>query len=188
MGLPPLLLPAFLSVDTCARFREAINVGEFSAAAVAVDGFHVDEAVRRTFEVDVDASAFARADETIAAAVPIIAEHFATRLARHEGTGFLRYSTGGFYRVHADVTPEWPSDFPRTISVIVFLTTAGEREGSDCAGGTLRLYPDRHDEPGALVFDVEPVAGTLVAFPATTPHEVLPVTRGIRDVIVDWLY
>jgi predicted 2-oxoglutarate/Fe(II)-dependent dioxygenase YbiX len=27
-----------------------------------------------------------------------------------------------------------------------------------------------------------------VAFPADVPHEVLPVTAGVRDVVVDWFY
>jgi predicted 2-oxoglutarate/Fe(II)-dependent dioxygenase YbiX len=45
----------------------------------------------------------------------------------------------------------------------------------------LRLYT-----PDAV--DVVPRAGTLVAFPSDTPHEVLPVTGGVRDAIVDWFY
>jgi predicted 2-oxoglutarate/Fe(II)-dependent dioxygenase YbiX len=61
--------------------------------------------------------------------------------------------------------------------VVVFLTTAGE----ECEGGSLRLY-----EPEAV--DVVPRAGMLVAFPSDTPHEVLPVTAGVRDAIVDWFY
>jgi len=28
----------------------------------------------------------------------------------------------------------------------------------------------------------------LVAFPSGLPHEVLPVTAGIRDAVVDWFY
>jgi predicted 2-oxoglutarate/Fe(II)-dependent dioxygenase YbiX len=30
--------------------------------------------------------------------------------------------------------------------------------------------------------------GTLVAFASDVLHEVLPVTAGIRDVVVDWFY
>jgi predicted 2-oxoglutarate/Fe(II)-dependent dioxygenase YbiX len=33
-----------------------------------------------------------------------------------------------------------------------------------------------------------PRAGTLVAFPSDVPHEVLPVTSGLRDAVVDWFF
>jgi predicted 2-oxoglutarate/Fe(II)-dependent dioxygenase YbiX len=39
-----------------------------------------------------------------------------------------------------------------------------------------------------LSIDLAPVEGTLIAFPATWLHEVLPVTAGVRDAIVDWFY
>jgi predicted 2-oxoglutarate/Fe(II)-dependent dioxygenase YbiX len=59
----------------------------------------------------------------------------------------------------------------------MFLTSAGER----CEGGVLRIY---HPDP----FDIAPKAGTLVAFPSEVPHEVLPVTSGVRDVVVNWFF
>ncbi|TMG81164.1 MAG: 2OG-Fe(II) oxygenase, partial [Betaproteobacteria bacterium] len=60
---------------------------------------------------------------------------------------------------------------------VVFLTSAG----GGCEGGSLRLYT-----PDAL--DIAPRAGMLVAFPSDIPHEVLPVTAGVRDAVVDWFY
>ena len=36
--------------------------------------------------------------------------------------------------------------------------------------------------------DIHPRAGTLVAFLSSTLHEVTPVTAGVRDTVVDWLY
>jgi len=36
--------------------------------------------------------------------------------------------------------------------------------------------------------DIAPRAGLFVAFPSETAHEVLPVTAGVRDAIVDWFY
>jgi predicted 2-oxoglutarate/Fe(II)-dependent dioxygenase YbiX len=45
----------------------------------------------------------------------------------------------------------------------------------------LRLLPDN-----APSIDIVPRRGLLVAFPADTVHEVLPVTGGHRDTVVDW--
>ena len=151
--------------------------GAASPAEIYADGFRVDEATRRAFDVDVDEVVIDDVQRTIEAARPHVAEFFGIPLSRDEGPGFLRYTRGGFYRVHRDVAPDVDEDFPRRISVVVFLTTAGE----ECEGGSLRLY-----SPDAV--DIAPRAGMLVAFPADTPHEVLPVTGGVRDAIVDWFY
>ena len=56
-------------------------------------------------------------------------------------------------------------------------------ERGDFAGGELQLYPEGRD-----AVTITPVAGTLVAFPSDWSHEVLPVTRGTRDVVVDWVH
>jgi predicted 2-oxoglutarate/Fe(II)-dependent dioxygenase YbiX len=66
----------------------------------------------------------------------------------------------------------------------VFLTTAGV----DCEGGSLRLYAGSHGPAPSAALDIAPRAGMLVAFPSDIPHEVLPVTAGVRDAIVDWFY
>jgi predicted 2-oxoglutarate/Fe(II)-dependent dioxygenase YbiX len=39
---------------------------------------------------------------------------------------------------------------------------------------------------GAEPIDIVPQRGLLVAFPAETVHEVLPVIDGHRDTVVDW--
>jgi predicted 2-oxoglutarate/Fe(II)-dependent dioxygenase YbiX len=55
-------------------------------------------------------------------------------------------------------------------------------------GGALRLYGLADPGDPAVPFDIVPAAGTLVAFPSDVLHEVLPVTAGVRDAIVDWFY
>jgi predicted 2-oxoglutarate/Fe(II)-dependent dioxygenase YbiX len=52
----------------------------------------------------------------------------------------------------------------------------------DFEGGELQLVPD--DRPPVTI---TPRAGTLVAFDAGIPHQVLPVIGGMRDSVVDWL-
>ncbi len=150
--------------------------GEATPAEVHADGFVVDRQVRRTLEVDVDSTTAQEVERSIASVCERVARFFDIPLSEDEGPGFLRYIVGGFYRRHCDVLSD-AEEFPRRISVVMFLTSAGEQ----CEGGALRIY-----QPEA--FDIAPKAGTLVAFPSTMPHEVLPVTAGVRDVVVDWLF
>jgi SM-20-related protein len=147
-----------------------------SPAEIYADGFRVDETARRAFDVDVEDAVVEEVQRAIDGARTQVAEFFDVQLSGTEGPGFLRYASGGFYGLHRDVAPEWES-FPRRISVVVFLSTSGE----ECEGGSLRVYDP---EP----VDIVPRAGTLVAFRSELPHEVLPVTAGVRDAIVDWFY
>ena len=146
-----------------------------SPAEIYFDGYRVDEDARRAFDVDVDAALVDEVRRAIEARRSDVADFFHTALTGDEGPGFLRYTAGGFYRVHLDVAAGW--DFPRRISIVAFLTTAGQ----GCTGGVLRLY-------GPDVVDIAPRAGMLVAFASDVPHEVLPVTGGVRDAVVDWFY
>jgi predicted 2-oxoglutarate/Fe(II)-dependent dioxygenase YbiX len=151
--------------------------GEPTPAEVHANGFVVDRQVRRTLEVEVDSTTVAEVERSIASVCQRVARFFGIPLSGDEGPGFLRYPAGGFYRRHRDVPSGSGDDFPRRISVVMFLTSAGKR----CEGGALRIYrPDP--------FDIAPRAGTLVAFPSEVPHEVLPVTSGVRDVVVDWFF
>ena len=168
------IAPDFWSAERCDSVRTAIDRAELSRAEIFETGYRVDESVRRTFEADVDPDIVRRAEESIAAVRPRVAEFFATALLGSEGASFLRYPAGGFYRAHRDCLPADDEQFPRRISVVLFVTGA-------CEGGVLRVY-------GPDTYDVQPVAGTLAAFPATWLHEVLLVTAGVRDAIVDWFY
>jgi len=154
-----------------------MDSGAAMPAEIYADDYCVDEDARRAFEVEVRDDVINEVQHAIGRIRQEIAEFFGIALRGDEGPGFLRYSIGGFYRRHLDVSPEWDERFPRRISVVVFLTSAGEQ----CEGGALRVYLPE-------MCDVTPRAGTLVAFPSDLPHEVLPVTSGVRGVIVDWLF
>jgi predicted 2-oxoglutarate/Fe(II)-dependent dioxygenase YbiX len=170
---PELLLPS-----DCARIRAAIDSGAASPAEVYdADTYRVDEDARRAFEIEVGEDIINEVQGVFGRVRPQVAQFFGVALSGDEGPGFLRYRPGGFYGRHVDASPEWDEHFPRRISLVLFLTSVG----GQCEGGSLRFYlPD--------TFDVAPRAGTLVAFPADVPHEVLPVTGGVRDVVVDWFF
>lgn len=182
------VLPDVLSSSACGRLRAAIDRSALSPAAILVDDYHVDMAVRQTMEADVDAGTIAEVEAILATVRPRVASFFAVPLAGAEGPGFLRYLPGGFYAPHRDILETDGETFPRRISIVLFLTTSStaDRDGT-CDGGALRLY-GLDEADGSGVVDIAPVAGTLVAFPSSRLHEVLPVQSGIRDAIVDWFY
>ena len=141
------------------------------------DDYNVDEDARRASEIEVAEDIVNEVQGAIDRVRPEVAQFFGIALSGHEGPGFLRYAPGGFYGRHVDVSPEWDELFPRRIAVVLFLTSAG----GQCEGGSLCVYLPE-------MCDIPPRAGTLVAFPADVPHEVLPVTSGVRYVVVDWFY
>ena len=153
--------------------------GRRSAAEILDGDYRVDSEARRAWEVEVEGEALADVDASVREACPRISKFFSIMLTHNEGPGFLRYEPEGFYGPHIDCFADGSDEWPRRISLVLFLTTAADGDG-----GTLRLYPG--DGSGSPV-DVSPAAGTLVAFPSDWRHEVLPVTRGVRDSIVDWL-
>lgn len=168
----------FVRSDFCgpmerSRIRAAIGNAHMLPAEIYSDGYRSDQQARRAYEVEVDDDVIVDVQRALETVRPEVARFFDIPLTGDEGPGFVRYLAGGFYRRHCDVLDE----FPRRISVVLFLTTSG----IESEGGALRIY-------GPDAFDIVPAAGTLVAFPADVPHEVLPVTAGVRDVVVDWFY
>jgi predicted 2-oxoglutarate/Fe(II)-dependent dioxygenase YbiX len=171
------VLREFWKPAACSRVRAAMERGRGTIAEIYADGYRVDENTRRAFDVDVDADTVEEVQRDIDAVRSKVAQFFGMTLSGEEGPGFLRYEYGGFYRLHCDIAAGLDDSFPRRISIVVFLTSAG----CGCEGGSLRLYT-----PEAL--EIAPRAGMLVAFPSDIPHEVLPVTAGVRDAVVDWFY
>jgi predicted 2-oxoglutarate/Fe(II)-dependent dioxygenase YbiX len=181
----------FLDAAACADLRRAIAAGRSTPAEIYDEGYRVDPAVRRTFDVDVTASVVSRVEQLFAAARDGIGDAFGVTLRGAEGPGFLRYPAGGFYRAHQDALGDADGRFPRLLSVVLFLTGSTDvmtpvALADACIGGALRL----HDSSGfaSEPVDVAPARGMLVVFPSHLVHEVLPVTAGVRDVIVDWFY
>lgn len=170
------VVPEFWNDVNCVRVREAMDRGHASCAEIYAAGYRVDDVARRALEVEVDETIIDEVQRALDSIRAQVAQFFGTRLSGEEGPGFVRYERGGFYRTHRDVAPG-NEEFPRCISVVVFLTTAGV----EFEGGALRLY-------GRRTREIVPRAGTLVAFPSDVAHEVLPVTAGVRDAIVDWFY
>jgi SM-20-related protein len=179
----------FFDKAACARVRAAMHRGEAEAAEIYVNGYVIDERIRRTLDIAVDSETVAMVERAFADLRPEVADFFGEALSAAEGPGFLRYPPGGFYRAHRDCLDEPGQEFPRRVSLVLFLTD-GDRGAGDghCTGGCLRLYGVAEPAHETVPLDISPVAGTLIAFRSQVLHEVLPVTGGVRDAIVDWLY
>lgn len=142
--------------------------------------------VRRTRSIEIETAVqdwFERRLDAITADL----EALGIPLGAREGTGFLRYPPGGFYRAHRDrgKVDGWPDAARRAVSVVAFLNDASMTGTPGAfAGGELWL----HAEGSAVSVRVVPETGLLVAFPSIRLHEVLPIRAGVRDAAVDWFY
>jgi predicted 2-oxoglutarate/Fe(II)-dependent dioxygenase YbiX len=157
--------------------------GEMAPAEV-VDGLPVvDRSVRDALDVTIDPALLDLVDERLVPHRDLAARHFGLVLSGSVGASCLRYPPGGHYQRHRDRDPDFgPGTDDRQLTVVVWLNSAETRWApGDFGGGTLRVFA-----PDGGTHDMIPRAGTLVVFPADWPHEVLPVTRGLRDVVVDW--
>jgi SM-20-related protein len=113
---------------------------------------------------------------------PRIEAHFGRSLDGFEEPQFLRYGPGDYFVAHQDGNTPLVHDESRfrRVTVVIFLSAQSEHPTPETfCGGSLVL----HAEPPLLL---APGPGTLLAFPAETTHEVLPITHGERLTIASW--
>lgn len=113
-------------------------------------------------------------DEDIYASVSKIfkilnTKHKHLTVQQDSGYGLLRYFEGGFYTQHTDDA----MDFPRTISCSLSLN-------DDYDGGEFGFFD------GKLKYKLK--KGSSIVFPSNFlyPHEIMPVTNGVRYSIITW--
>jgi predicted 2-oxoglutarate/Fe(II)-dependent dioxygenase YbiX len=192
MNLPePTLIRDFLDAATCREVRTAMDRGLVEAAEILESGIVLDQEARRASSIDVDACTLAAVEQRLDAVRDELSARWGVPLHGREGAGFVRYSTGGFYRPHRDQgeDADWPAAAARRIAVVVFLNSAADGlNRRDFVGGELVIHYDPLGGRGRPPIRVLPRAGMLVAFDAAWLHEVRPVKQGIRDVVVDWFY
>ena len=185
---PVQVIENALDAESCAQIRRAMDVGVAEAAEVLDEQIELQEDVRRTSHIEVDEATLQRLDRTLDTHRARIEQFFGLSLPEREGISLLRYDAGGFFKPHRDhgYVDSWPGAARRRVSLVLFLTTSCELDPTGTfSGGVLRLH---FDEAPARSRDIHPRAGRLVAFLSSTLHEVTPVTAGVRDAVVDWLY
>ncbi len=184
----PLVVPDFLTADECRRLRAAMDGDVAEAAEMLGETIDLDQSARRASLIEVEEDTLAFLEERLESARPEAARFFGVTLRGREGPGILRYPPGGFFGPHRDRgdVPAWPDAARRQVALVLFLSTSRDAAPlGTFSGGVLRLFAD---DGNLSSIDVIPTAGTLVAFPATTLHEVTAVRDGVRDTVVDWFY
>jgi PKHD-type hydroxylase len=92
----------------------------------------------------------------------------------NEGFQFTNYKApSGKYGKHVDRAINMPV---RKLSISIQLTNPEEYEG-----GELKLYDGEEETV------MDKTQGTLIIFPSYVLHEVMPVTKGIRNSLVTWV-
>jgi predicted 2-oxoglutarate/Fe(II)-dependent dioxygenase YbiX len=180
-----VVIDGFLDEATCQSLRTRMSEGATEDAQILDASIRLDQMVRRAAYLEVDEATQDAVDQYLESSRAYIEARFG-RLGSREGASLLRYQPGDFYLPHRDRgdLPSWPAAALRAIAVVIFLNSAREAAADGTfRGGTLRLFVDERD---SRFVDVYPRAGTLIAFPATTRHEVTVVRNGVRDVVVDW--
>lgn len=149
--------------------------GTAEPAEILGDNVTLDAGVRRASDISVEPDVVRDVEALLDGRRAEVSGCFSVPLLEREGPAFVRYGAGGMYRPHRDRgdVPSWPGAARRRVAVVIFLNDG-------FAGGVLRLL----DDP----VDIVPREGTLVAFDASTLHEVTEVISGTRDAIVDWFY
>jgi 2OG-Fe(II) oxygenase superfamily/SEC-C motif len=108
-----------------------------------------------------------------------VAEAMCRQIQWFEKPQVLRYESGGLYGPHADsdhfvsAKSHWRKVIDRDVSLLLYLN-------EEFAGGTLNFRQ--------FNYTYRPRTGDLLCFPSggQYAHEALPVTSGIRYVIVSW--
>ncbi len=97
-GVPLLIQPAFLDLQTCERIRRGMDHGIDEAAEIVGDQITTRDTVRRGRSIEIEAQLLEFVETQIDGARPAIERTIRQPLGEREGTGFLRYQAGGFYR------------------------------------------------------------------------------------------
>ena len=183
----------FFDAATCEAMISEMRAGGHSPATVRTTGSHYEVIadIRSAKWSNVSERMAALTEARLVAVKPAVERHFNVTLRDLQPVQFLVYQQGDFYGAHRDDSREETADRiskARRISVVIFLNSSVSDARDGCyGGGFLTMYGLFGDERAKNTgFPLAGKAGTLVAFPADTPHEVTAVQWGERYTIVTW--
>jgi SM-20-related protein len=174
---------------TLDRMRREMRGAEGDPATVlgSTAQQRVTSSARKATQVAVSGPTRGVVVDLLAELRPRIEAHFAQPVTGFEEPQFLRYGAGDYFVAHQDGNTPLVRDDSRfrRVSVVLFVNAQSEHPTPGTfGGGVLVLYEGfARDEPAVTL---TPAPGRLVAFPAETTHEVLPITRGERLSVVSW--
>lgn len=149
----------------------------------------VDERVRRVARLAPTPESVGRVKRRLLEAREAVAAHFGIRLESCEDPQFLRYRAGDFFVAHQDGNTGMllgDTEQSRKVSVVIFLNRQSETPEPGAYGGGLLVFTEWRAGRTPGRYALAAGAGSLVAFPSDTTHEVTPVDWGDRYSIVSW--
>lgn len=185
------LLRGFFAARRCDEMIEELARAPAHAATVYGLGetSAVDERVRKVTRLMPAAATVEFVRQRLLEMRAAVGAHFGISLESCEVPQFLRYRVGDFFVAHQDGNTGLllsDREQARKVSVVILLNRECEMPEAGSYGGGSLVFTEWR--PGRIrgQYRLTGEAGTLVAFPAETTHEVIPVTRGERYSIVSW--
>ena len=172
----------FLDKSTCESVVAAMCSSESFQATLygRTTSGSVDNNVRRSLRHDLSLSIVNVVKEKLFERTAEIEAHFSVKVRECEEPQFLHYRVGDFFVAHQDGNTGLLrlDQENRRVSVVIFLSSSDAHRGGDL------VFHD-YREHKRFAFSMEK-AGTLLAFPSETTHEVTPVISGERFSIACW--
>lgn len=185
------LMRDFFNAHQCSELiAELSSVPEVPATVYGLaETGSVDQRVRNVARLAPSAETVARVTNRLVEIREAVGVHFGLNLSKCEEPQFLRYREGDFFVAHQDGNTgllRSEREQSRQVSLVIFLNGQSEiPEAGHYVGGAL-VFSEWHPGRTAGQYSLTGEAGTLVAFPSETTHEVIPVTWGERYSIVSW--
>jgi SM-20-related protein len=149
----------------------------------------VDEQVRKVARLRPSSEKIERVRQLLLETREEVGAHFGISLSNCEEPQFLRYRVGDFFVAHQDGNTgllRSDREQSRKVSVVIFLNQQSEIPEAGFYGGGSLVFTEWRPGFNQGQYWLTGQAGTLVAFPSETTHEVTPVLWGERYSIVSW--
>lgn len=185
------LIKDFLDARLCDEIINELGRAPEDLATVygLGEGGAVDERVRKATRLLPSVETVERVNQRLVSVRERVGAHFGIPLNSCEDPQFLRYRVGDFFVAHQDGNTGLllsEREQSRKTSLVIFLNRQSETSEAGSYGGGSLVFSEWR--PGRILgqYSLTGEAGMLVAFPAETTHEVVPITRGERYSIVSW--
>ena len=100
---------------------------------------------------------------------------------------FTRYRKGEYYHLHRDFCPAVNSEYhTRKLSATLQLSDSDDYEGGDLLIA-MHAYDDDFTDRDKQ-HTMNRCKGSIIVFDSRVPHQVTPVTKGIRYSLVKWVH
>ena len=180
----------FLNSEFCTQLQAEIHQSPFQPARVIGRNNQpgVDRTIRKTDEVQISLHYRKTIKDYLVKLKPQLEQHFKTSLSEIQGPRILRYHQGDFFHWHTDTSNHRSTTKDRKVTSLVYLNESNEESESDgFVGGELEIYI--HDlipqeEYREYCLQLSAKTGQLIAFNSQIHHQVQPIVRGERYVIV----